>query len=57
MAYPEKGATYKNKPAWLDEVKRAEGGQVDAPLSDHQKEMMQQMGNAQAQGLNQPGKD
>lgn len=28
MTYPEKNATYKHKPKWLDEAKRAEGGRV-----------------------------
>lgn len=28
MTYPERGASYKNNPKWLDEMKRAEGGHV-----------------------------
>ena len=32
MAYPESGATYRNEPAWLDRVKRAEGGPTDADM-------------------------
>lgn len=28
MTYPEKGASYKNNPKWLEEAKRAEGGRI-----------------------------
>ena len=29
MSYPEKNASYQNKPKWLDAMKRAEGGGAD----------------------------
>ena len=31
MNYPQHGAGYRYEPKWLDEVKRAEGGNVSAP--------------------------
>lgn len=36
MAYPEQGATYRRMPAWIDRMKRAEGGEVgehNAPIA------------------------
>lgn len=37
MNYPEKNATYRNRPAWLDRAvegeKRAEGGMTNAKLA------------------------
>ena len=32
MNYPEKGAKYRNEPAWLDRAKRAEGGSATTPF-------------------------
>lgn len=29
MSYPEKGATYKHEPKWMDRAQRDEGGSVD----------------------------
>jgi hypothetical protein len=34
MGYPEKGADYHHKPKWLGDMKRAEGGEVDGPITD-----------------------
>jgi hypothetical protein len=37
MSYPERGATYKNRPAWLDRAvegeKRADGGMTNSRLA------------------------
>ena len=40
MSYPQPGATYRHEPKWLDEVRRAEGGDVGG--SDDALKPMQQ---------------
>jgi hypothetical protein len=32
MSYPQQGAKYRNEPAWLDRMKKAEGGSCNTPF-------------------------
>jgi hypothetical protein len=47
MAYPERGATYKHKPKFIERMKRAEGG-ATTDYSDLPPDIAKQLSNAES---------
>ena len=53
MPYPEKNATYKHKPKFIDRMKRAEGGRAPQPTDLYDLDQLEKI-EAQEKRFNPP---